>query len=403
LPIIKINQIKRAMFRQQILNLISGWAEYRSRKTTDGSHLIHKLIHDEIPDSLESWTPVSQDYKFQGSDGQGNILSAPWVAVFNRGITESATKGYYLVYLLSEDLQRVVLEVGFGATQFEKRFGRGKKFYEAVDGAVLNMRLNSSHLLADCLVNSISRTNKEQVHLDSSGDFRLKAYEHCAIYSLTYQISNLPSEEDLKRDYLEYLSLYDRMASSLLLAEVDDYVLETAEPPKVTEAHETIDFVIRPRKKTIKASDGARGGGNYRRSKKSDKVGRLGEEFIFEYEKSQLIAKGFPELASKVIFHREDQLHRTPGWDITSYFEDGRPKLIEVKSSEGDVINDIILTRNEWDKAQDPALAGDYFIYLVTSITNKPKIEILRNPAHYVDDGKLGISVESYSLSLRQT
>ncbi len=389
------------MFRQQIVDLIADWSAYKSRKTTDGSHPIHKLIHDEIPKSLEAWTPTPREYKFQGSDGQGNILAAPWVAVFNRNITESATKGYYLVYLLSEDLQRLVLEVGFGATQFEKRYGTGKKFYEAVDGAVTNMRLNSNHLLSGCLANTLPRTNIEKVRLDSTGNFNLKAYEHCAIYSITYQISTLPSDEELKKDYLEYLSLYDRMANSLLLAEVEDYVLETAESPKPSEALIIAEFAIRPKKKTIKASDGSRGGG-YRRSKKSDKIGRLGEEFIFEYEKTQLIAKGFPDLASKVIFHREDATHRTPGWDITSFFEDGRPKYIEVKSSEGDTINDIILTRNEWDKAQDPALANDYFIYLVTNITNKPKIEILRNPANYVGEGRLGIEVESYSLSLRQ-
>jgi hypothetical protein len=389
------------MFRQQILDVASGWKSYKSGKTTDRFHQIHKLILNELPESLEGWTSNSQNYKFQGSDGQANILSVPWVAVFNRNITDTATKGYYLVYLLSEDLQRLVLEVGFGATQFEKRFGKGKRFYEAVDGAVVNMRLNSNHLMADSLIKSKARTNREEVHLDSSGDYRLKAYEHCAIYSLTYQLSSLPSDEDLKQDYLEYLYLYDRMANSLLLAEVDDYVLETAEPPKATQELETFEFTIRARKKIIKKSDGSRGGG-YRRSKKSDKIGRLGEEFIYEYEKSKLTASGFPELASKVIFHREDTLHRTPGWDITSYFLDGKPKLIEVKSSEGDVINDIILTRNEWEKAQDPALANDYFIYLVTNITNKPKIEILRNPARYVDDGKLEIAVESYALSLRQ-
>ena len=389
------------MFRQEIISLVSDWSGYRARKTTDGSHPIHKLIHDEIPQSLLEWTPSPEVYKFQGSDGQGNILAAPWVAVFNRNITESATKGYYLVYLLSEDLKRLVLEVGFGATQFEKRFGRGKKFYESVDSAVANMRLNSKHLADTSLVDSLSRTNVERVHLASADDFRLKAYEHCAIYSLTYQIDSLPSEEQLKRDYLEYLTLYDRMAGSLLLAEVDDYVLETLEPIKVSTDLEIIEFALRPKRRVTKASGGS-SGGNYRRSKKSDKIRRLGEEFIVDYEKKQLINKGLPELAAKVVFHREDAVHRTPGWDITSFFDDGRPKYIEVKSSEGDTINDIILTRNEWAKAQDPALANDYFIYLVTNITNKPKIEILRNPANYVAGGKLDISIESYSLSLRE-
>ena len=77
------------MLRQEIINLVSDWSVYKSRKTTDGSHPIHKLIHDEIPQSLLEWTPSPEVYKFQGSDGQGNILAAPWVAVFNRNITDT--------------------------------------------------------------------------------------------------------------------------------------------------------------------------------------------------------------------------------------------------------------------------------------------------------------------------
>ena len=79
------------MLRQNFLNLVSGWESYKSGKTTDRLHSIHKLILDELPDSLEGWTQNPHNYKFQGSDGQGFILSVPWIAVFNRNITESAT------------------------------------------------------------------------------------------------------------------------------------------------------------------------------------------------------------------------------------------------------------------------------------------------------------------------
>jgi hypothetical protein len=44
-----------------------------------------------------------------------------------------------------------------------------------------------------------------------------------------------PPEADLKRDYLEYLRLYDKMSQSLLLADVDSYVYESIDEPTVKE------------------------------------------------------------------------------------------------------------------------------------------------------------------------
>ena len=89
-----------------VAELSNTWESYRARKTTQKSHPVHALVVDEIPAILESWTPNSDKYKFDGSDGKGNILRTPWFAVLNLDVTDSATKGYYLVYLLSADLIR---------------------------------------------------------------------------------------------------------------------------------------------------------------------------------------------------------------------------------------------------------------------------------------------------------
>jgi hypothetical protein len=75
--------------------------------------------------------------------------------------------------------------------------------------------------------------------------------------------------------------------------------------------------------------------------------------------------------------------------------------LIEVKASEGKVINEVILTKNEWAKAQDVLLQNNYYIYFVTNITTSPEIEIMRNPCKFISENPLNIQVESYSLSLR--
>ncbi len=376
------------------------WEGYRSRKTTQKSHPVHVLVVDEIPSILESWTPNSDKYKFDGSDGKGNILRAPWFAILNLDVTDSATKGYYLVYLVSADMQHLVLELGFGAFQFETRYGRGKKMFNALDSAVVSMRINSQHLLEKSLTSTRSRVNAQPVELDNSKDFHLTAYEHCSIYSLVYKVSQLPSEDELKRDYLEFLNLYENMCTSLLLADVDSYVYEAIETESLTSNPELRDFEPRKFKKR-KANPVTGTAGNHSRySKKSDKVGKLGEKIVFEWEKKKLVDGGKVDLAAKVNWHREDATNRTPGWDITSYDLEGQEIFIEVKASEGKNIGDVELTINEWIQAGKCVDNGKYVVYLVSDVFSSPVIEKVVNPAKLVSDGVLTLNIARYQLLL---
>ena len=383
-----------------VAELSNTWESYRARKTTQKSHPVHALVVDEIPAILESWTPNSDKYKFDGSDGKGNILRTPWFAVLNLNVTDSATKGYYLVYLLSADLRRLVLALGFGAFQFEKQYGKGKKFFNALDNAVINMRANSLHLLDKSLSATRSRTNSQSVLLDNSKDFHLMAYESCSIYSLVYEVDNLPSEDDLKRDYLEFLGLYENMSESLLLAEVDSYVYEEIERQNLSVVPEMRDFEPRKFKKRKSNSGSGNSGNQHRYSKKSDKVGKLGEEVVFEWEKKKLIDGGKTELAAKVNWHREDATNRTPGWDITSYDLEGNEIFIEVKASEGQKISDVELTVNEWIQATKCIENGKYVVYLVSDVFTSPVIEKVVNPAKLVTDGVLTLNIARYQLLL---
>ena len=388
------------MFTSAIVELSKSWELYRAGKTTKKDHLIHKLVVDEIPEILKYWTPNSSKYKFVGSDGQGNILRTPWFAALNLEITDSATKGYYLVYLISSDLKTLVLEIGFGAYQFEQQYGRGKKFLTALDNAVVNMRINSEHLIEKSLTETKSRTNSTPVKLDSSNDFHLTAYEKCAIFSLSYDIQDLPSEADLKRDYLEYVKLYDLMTESLLLAEVDDYVYESINEIEIKSDVQLKEFEPRVFKKRKVDSETNRGTFSRRYSKKSDKVGKLGEEIVVDFEKSKLISADRPDLAEKVNWHRDDPTNRTPGWDITSFDSNGGEIFIEVKASEGKKINDVELTINEWVQAEKNLDSGKYKIYLVSNVFSNPIIEVVENPASMVETGEFSLNIVRYQLEL---
>lgn len=387
------------MFSNAVKELQVGWETYRSTGKTNKNDPIHHLVLYGFKNVIEDWLPNNEQWLVKGSDGQGNVIRTPWIAVMDREITTTATQGYYVVYLFEENLKRMYLEIGFGAYQFEQRFGRGKRYFDALDSAVKDMQDSSNHLLNKLEAGVKSRIQKVKPRLDSVGDFHLRSYERCSIYFLEYDLREKLIDSQIKGDLLEMLRLYRYMTSSLLLADVDDYVLEAVESPRVEKQITTSEFTPRiiNSRKSNSSSETIR---ERRYSKKSDKVGKLGEEFVFNYEKQILLMAGMAELADKIVWHRNEKSDRTPGWDITSFDEQGNAKYIEVKATIGESISSVIITNNEAEKMQQLKVSNDYFIYLVTNILRNPKIEVLRNPAKFLEEEKIKISVESYSLQL---
>ena len=384
---------------QLLIELSKSWNSYWLTKTTSADNPVHNLVLTKIPSVLKSWAGSNSKLKFEGSDGRGNLVRTPWVATFNLDITSSATRGFYPVYLFRDNMKEMVLEVGFGAPQFEEVYGRGAKFFDELQKAVIGMQNSSTHLLEVLDKPVRERISLKPTVLDESDDFKLKAYEKCSIYSLHYALDNLPSEDQLKYDYLQILKLYDLMANSVVLPSEEEYVLEQTKSPRVIDLTEIIDFL--PVAKNKRESNLANGQTSNRRySKASQKIGKLGEEFIYNYERKILLEGNRPDLVEQVIWHTNFPENRTPGWDITSYDLKGNKKLIEVKSSTGTKISSVVLTSQEWKRAQEPANADIYYIYLVSNVLSKPKIQILKNPKEWVTSGILNIQPDAYLLDL---
>ena len=63
------------------------------------------FIRSELPNALkkhwnqftDSITKFSKDLSIEGSDGIGRKTQAPWVRIFSKELSPSATIGYYLV------------------------------------------------------------------------------------------------------------------------------------------------------------------------------------------------------------------------------------------------------------------------------------------------------------------
>ena len=176
-------------------------------------------------------------------------------------------------------------------------------------------------------------------------------------------------------------------------------LFECGADPVKTKGKSTITvFTPLPAKKRRGGSSSTSSKG--RRFKESLKVGNAGEIAVLKYEIEKLREAGLSNLADQVV--HESAEGNTPGWDITSFDENGEKIFIEVKSTTGETITSVDITDNEWKDASNPAYRENYYLYIVTEAlaTTSPPIKTLRNPWDWVNSGKLGIRTTVHELSL---
>lgn len=84
----------------------------------------------------------------------------------------------------------------------------------------------------------------------------------------------------------------------------------------------------------------------YQSSDQSRSLGLAGELLVLARERSRLVAANRQDLADKV-FHTSVVMGDGAGYDIASFFADGRPKFIEVKTTTGPKSSDFLISPNE--------------------------------------------------------
>ena len=118
-----------------LINIAESYENYKAEGTVDSSHQAYSLVTRQFPDALKEIITNKRPYKLTGSTGQGNVTPAPWIAIFDKAITDTAQRGYYVVYLYSCDLLRVYLSLALGVTEFESTYGSNRKMLDYLDAA----------------------------------------------------------------------------------------------------------------------------------------------------------------------------------------------------------------------------------------------------------------------------
>lgn len=110
-------------------------------------------------------------------------------------------------------------------------------------------------------------------------------------------------------------------------------------------------------------------------------LGRAGEQFVLDIERKRLKAEGRSDLADKVSWVAEIQGDGA-GYDIASFDKDGSPRLIEVKTTNGDAMTSFLVTTNEVEVSR--ANPDTFWLYRVYDFAKQPRIYCMKGP---LDDG----------------
>ena len=142
------------------------------------------FIRNELPDRFRRAIPDSGKYYIKGSPGIGSWAKVPWIGFLNKDISSMFNKeGYYVAYLFKEDMSGFYLSLMFSVGNF-RQFS-GEELTKVSD----DLR---KFVLAE--FPQIRRCSPVKLRKMDSNSHMAKSYEKADIYSIEYQINDLPSE-----------------------------------------------------------------------------------------------------------------------------------------------------------------------------------------------------------------
>jgi hypothetical protein len=161
------------------------------------------LIREVIPHQLAGISerlnsalgPHGSDLDFQGRDGTGRKTRIPWVRFFSRARSPNPRNGWYCVYLFDALGEGVYLELGHGSTTFEEGEYRPRPLEELAS------------LIAwgrDALKEVIHSHPDLLQPMTLHGQLLGNAYERSAILTKQYPLADIPNDEQLYNDAVEF-------------------------------------------------------------------------------------------------------------------------------------------------------------------------------------------------------
>ena len=167
-------------------------------------HAMGSFFRNDIPMKIYQTGVVdSNKYLITGSVGQGNWATVPWVCIFDRSITTSATKGVYIVYLLAKDGKTLYLTFNQGCTDIRRSHSKRE--------TIEIMREKAADIVSK--INGKGFSTDENINLGNGLTELAELYQKGTIFYKAYQKGNVPSSESLLEDLKNMMAIYSEFAS----------------------------------------------------------------------------------------------------------------------------------------------------------------------------------------------
>ena len=176
------------------------------------------FVRTEVPEAIYDTGLVNrEEYLITASVGAGNWALIPWICIFDRSITTSATKGVYIVYLLSKDSKRLYFTFNQGCTEIRNSHSKRET-------------IQIMHQKADEIHDAIQDhgfTSGCDIDLGNGLTELGELYREGTIFYKQYDVDTLPEEAELRDDLSRMMDLYAEYARSLretpVLRETGDF------------------------------------------------------------------------------------------------------------------------------------------------------------------------------------
>ncbi|WP_270606567.1 MrcB family domain-containing protein [Bacillus mobilis] len=175
--------------REKFLTVLNEYLQARTERFA--GHKMGSFVRNEMTTEITRLPFIDHSqYVVTGSVGQGNWAAVPWLAIMNKDITTSTQRGYYIVYLFSEDMERLYLTLAQGVTETTKE--EMQKIKEEIREQI--------HM-------SQKVKKDDEIFLGTSS--KAKGYANSTAAYIAYDANKMPSEKELVEDLEEMLCYYE--------------------------------------------------------------------------------------------------------------------------------------------------------------------------------------------------
>lgn len=182
----------------------------KAKKEKFAEHHMGSFFRTQIPKIIYDTNIVPKDfYLISGSVGQGTWATIPWICIFDKKITKSATKGVYIVYLLSQDGNSLFLTFNQGCTEIRKNHSKKE---------TIRLMHENTERIRGILDNRGFHADSQALlgnKLTELGEL----YQEGIIFYKEYKRNSLPQEDELRLDLENIMGIYKEYAGRIYQAE----------------------------------------------------------------------------------------------------------------------------------------------------------------------------------------